>query len=52
MNIVFADVDKMKSLHLDVPQSTELVYRLKLDSNDTVLNAQHCAELIYKTLED
>lgn len=49
---VFADVDKMKSLHLDVPQSTELVYRLKLDSNDTVLDAQHCAELIYKTLED
>ena len=49
---VFADVDKMKSLHLDVPQSTELVYRLKLDSNDTVLDAQHCAELIYNTLED
>lgn len=49
---VFAHVDKMKSLHLDVPQSTELVYRLKLNSNDTVLDAQHCAELIYKTLED
>lgn len=49
---VFADVDKMKSLHLDVPQSTELVYRLKLDSKDTVLDAQHCAQLLYKTLED
>ncbi len=49
---VFADVDKMKSLRLDVPQSTELVYRLKLDSKDTVLDAQHCAQLLYKTLED
>lgn len=49
---VFADVDKMKSLRLDVPQSTELVYRIKLDSKDTVLDAQHCAQLLYKTLED
>ena len=47
---VFSDVDKVKSLQLDVPQSTELVNKLNIESNDTVLNAQQCAELLYKNL--
>lgn len=47
---VFSDVDKVKSLQLDVPQSTELVNELNIESNDTVLNAQQCAELLYKNL--
>lgn len=40
----------MKSLQLDVPQSTELVNELNIESDDTVLNAQQCAELLYKNL--
>lgn len=47
---VFSDVDKVKSLQLDVPQSTELVNKLNIESHDTVLNAQQCAELLYKNL--
>ena len=47
---VFSDVDKVKSLQLDVPQSTELVNKLNIESEDTVLNAQQCAELLYKNL--
>lgn len=47
---VFSDVDKVKSLQLDVPQSTELVNKLNIKSDDTVLNAQQCAELLYKNL--
>ena len=47
---VFSDVDKVKSLQLDVPQSTELVNELNIKSDDTVLNAQQCAELLYKNL--
>lgn len=48
---VFADVDKIKSLRLDVPQSTQLVHDLKINSKETVLNAQQCAELLYKNLQ-
>lgn len=48
---VFADVDKIKSLRLDVPQSTQLVHDLKINSQGTVLNAQQCAELLYKNLQ-
>lgn len=47
---VFSDVDIVKSLQLDVPQSTELVNELNIKSDDTVLNAQQCAELLYKNL--
>lgn len=48
---VFADVDKIKSLRLDVPQSTQLVHDLKINSKETVLNAQQCAELLYENLQ-
>lgn len=48
---VFKNVDKLKALQLDVPQSTQLVKELGIEGNDTVLNPQECAELIYKKLQ-
>ena len=47
---VFANVDKLKSLGLDVPQSTELVHRLGIASGHTILNADDCVELIKSKL--
>lgn len=47
---VFADVDKIKSLQLDAPQSTQLVNCLNIKLDKTVLNARECAELLYKNL--
>lgn len=47
---VFKDFEKIKSYKLDAPQSTQLVAELGLESKQTVLNAQECAELLYKTL--
>lgn len=49
---VFAKVDEIKALGLDVPQSTELVYRLGIKCENTVLNANECVDLLKKTLED
>ena len=46
----FADVDKMNSLSLEVPQSTELVYELGLKAEQTVLNSDECAEVLYNYL--
>lgn len=48
---VFSDVNKIKALQLDVPQSTQLAYSLNLKSEKTILNAQECAQLIYESLE-
>ncbi|HBM03449.1 MAG TPA: energy-coupling factor transporter ATPase [Ruminococcaceae bacterium] len=48
---VFCKVDEVKALGLDVPQSTELVYRLNLKSKRTVLNADDCVNLLKQTLE-
>lgn len=48
---VFAKVDEIKALGLDVPQSTELVYRLGIKGENTVLNANECVDLFKKTLE-
>lgn len=48
---VFAKVDEIKALGLDVPQSTELVYRLGIKCKNTVLNANECVDLLKKTLE-
>lgn len=48
---VFAKVDEIKALSLDVPQSTELVYRLGIKCENTVLNANECVDLFKKTLE-
>lgn len=48
---VFAKVDEIKALGLDVPQSTELVYRLGIKCENTVLNANECVDLFKKILE-
>ncbi len=48
---VFSDIDKVKSLSLEVPQSTELVSRLGISSEKTVLNFDQCADLLYKYLQ-
>lgn len=45
----FADIDKIKSLGLDAPQSAQLVKSLGI--NETVLNAQECAELLFSRLK-
>ncbi len=49
---VFKDVDKMKSMGLDVPQATELVYNLNLKSENTILDADECVEFILKKMEE
>lgn len=43
---VFCRVDELKSLGLDVPQSTELVYRLGFENEKTILNADDCVEFL------
>lgn len=48
---VFSNIDMMKSLKLDVPQSTELIAMLGIHSEETVLNSQQCAELLYNKLK-
>lgn len=47
---VFKNVDGIKSLGLDVPQSTELVHRLGIESENTILNADDCVELLKRKL--
>ncbi len=51
---VFSDVEKIKSLGLDVPQATELAYRLykmgyKIDYN--VLDENECADAVLRLTE-
>ncbi len=51
---VFRNVEKLKSLGLDVPQATELAYRLKkagLNIPDNILDEKECAEAILTALE-
>lgn len=43
---VFAQVETVKSYGLDVPQSTELLYRLGLKPEKTVLNSDECVEYL------
>lgn len=48
---VFANVELLKSYRLDVPQATELVYRLKAEGIDlgaVPMNTAECVELIEK----
>ena len=49
---VFKNLDLIKSLHIDAPQSTQLVDMLEIESEQTVLNAQECAQLIYNNLKE
>lgn len=51
---VFDHVDMLKSVGLDVPQTTELVHMLRgagIDIPNTVLTDEECAEALYKLLE-
>jgi energy-coupling factor transport system ATP-binding protein len=49
---VFSNTDKVKSLQLDVPQSTQLINDLNIKSEQTVLNAQECAQLLFNELKN
>lgn len=51
---VFKNVEKMKGIGLDVPQATELAYRLRKKGfklPDNILDENECAEAILKILE-
>lgn len=51
---VFRNVEKMKKLGLDVPQATELAYRLRKKGfklPDDILDENECAEAILRILE-
>ena len=43
---VFSNVEKIKSLGLDVPQATELAYKMGFTPDKTILNAQECVDYI------
>ncbi len=49
---VFSRVDEVKSLGLDVPQSTELIHRLGLNSGETILNSDECVKFLKTMLEE
>lgn len=49
---VFSQVDRVKSLGLDVPQSTQLIYNLGISADKTILNADDCVELLKSKLEE
>lgn len=51
---VFRNVERMKKLGLDVPQATELAYRLRKKGfklSEDILDENECAEAILKVLE-
>lgn len=51
---VFKNVERIKSLGLDVPQATELAYRLRqrgVELPDDILDENECAEALLKLLE-
>lgn len=51
---VFRNVEKLKAIGLDVPQATELAYRLRksgFDIPDDILNEEECAAAILRALE-
>ncbi|MBR4224923.1 MAG: ATP-binding cassette domain-containing protein, partial [Oscillospiraceae bacterium] len=52
---VFSNVDMLKSIGLDVPQSTQLMYVMKHNGFDTadthIIDEQGCAEYLYELLK-
>lgn len=51
---VFKNVERIKNLGLDVPQATELAYRLRqkgMDLPDDILDEYECADAIARALE-
>lgn len=49
---VFSNVEKIKSLGLDVPQATELIHRLGFNADKTILDADGCVKLLKSVLEE
>lgn len=49
---VFSRADEVKSLGLDVPQSTELIHRLGLNSGEAILNSDECVKFLKTMLEE
>lgn len=52
---VFSQVDKLRELHLDVPQSTELCHemtRAGMPMPDDVIDVESCAEELYRFLTE
>ena len=48
---VFSNPEKMDELSLEVPQSTLLTHKLGLLDEQTVLNSDECAHLLYNKLK-
>lgn len=48
---VFRNVDKLKDVGLDVPQSAELIHNMNFKTDKTILNAAECADYIFDVLE-
>ena len=49
---VFSNLDELSSLYIDAPQSTVLIDKLHLKTDETVLNADECAAILYKNLKE
>lgn len=48
---VFKNVDELKAMGLDVPQSAELIHNMNFETDKTILNADECADYIFDVLE-
>ena len=52
---IFSQVELLKSVGLDVPQATELMYELKkcgLDVPDDIIDEDECAQVLYDILKN
>ncbi|MBR4305914.1 MAG: energy-coupling factor transporter ATPase [Ruminiclostridium sp.] len=52
---IFSQVELLKSVGLDVPQATELMYDLKnsgVDAPEDIIDVDECAEFLYRLLSD
>ena len=49
---VFSNLDLMSELHIDAPQSTKFINQLKIKTQQTVLNAEECAQILYNKLKE
>ena len=52
---IFSQVDKVKSAGLSVPQTTDLLYKMKLagfDVENNVISADECANVISNLIEN
>ncbi|MBQ2799745.1 MAG: energy-coupling factor transporter ATPase, partial [Ruminiclostridium sp.] len=52
---IFSQVDLLKSVGLDVPQATELMYDLRkcgVDAPSDIIDVDECAEYLFRLLSD